>query len=179
MRIIPTRRTGGPGAPRACGRAPNLAVPSPAPVVPSEGRAGARKRARAGGLTSGPPRPQFRSAHPPAGRRQPQRSAREGAWAASPHRCALRSRPPERGLGAGPLREEGEGPRPNGVGRKSPLRQGDAASIAPFIENDMRPTDVKARPGPSSAASPSVARVRFVATGPLFPGHRLLHYGLS
>ena len=46
----------------------------------------------------------------------------------------------------------GQSTVPERVGRKPPLNQGGAVSPAPFMEDDVRPTDVRERPGALAAA---------------------------
>jgi len=52
----------------------------------------------------------------------------------------------------GPRRAEAKAPFPNAVGRKPPLTQRRSGSSAPFIEDDLRPTDVRERPGALAGA---------------------------
>jgi len=52
----------------------------------------------------------------------------------------------------GPRRAEAKAPFPNVVGRKPPLTQRRSGSSAPFIEDDLRPTDVRERPGALAGA---------------------------
>jgi len=74
--------------------------------------------------------------------------------ALGPGRWSGPRRHPRHGpLTRGPRVAEAKAPFPNAVGRKLPLGQSGAASPAPFIEDDLRPTDVRERPGALVAAS--------------------------